>query len=609
MSTRIVMGPVLSFRGVTGGDLPRPLWRVSAMLVVLSGEAPPILERDGQAVPAATLLARTPSGDVYRYDLSVTLDKAERRVAYGVQGAAADVFWPDAPRWSFTVPAKGYAPRLAYFSCNGFSDPKLIKELKAPANGVWKDLLFNHDKRLRPHDYVLDREQQWHEPLSHDKGVQRFHVALAGGDQVYSDAIWTDIPELKAWVELDWGEQIRYKPSATLLGKIKAYYWAQYVSRWTMDAPTQKQPDRHLNAGLGFAVLPTVMMWDDHDIFDGWGSYSARMQKSPLLDAMFRAAREAFWVYQLQMPLAVLPVLVDQNPVGARDPRWAPVNWSAIRQADALSPAFLDGQPGFNHQLDLGELAISVMDLRSERSQQQILGMDSWCAWQRTWEALPPATHWLVMSSVPVAHPKLSLAEKPLTWFASDSVTDSNADDLNDHWAHDRHEDERKRLIRTLVSLGERAACRITLLSGDVHVAAWGVAGRNVLASNGQRVNQLTSSAIVHPSLSGFVQGLFLRLLNSAAQKPQVLDAEHTITMMAFPGSSEPMMPARNWLSLELDEAVRPEFGARRLWASWRTEQPDQFGNHLMAVHPYKAANAPLVPADGPQAALVHRLG
>ena len=601
MSTSIVMGPVLSFRGLTPVSKKQSLWKVTALIIVGRGEAPPALAflADGKAVPAPVLLAQTGAGDAYRYDLSVPLGDAERRVVYGIAGERADVCWPaqSGPgtrplSWSFTVPAWGQSPRMAYFSCNGFSDPKLIKALKVPANAVWQDLLCNHDKAFRPAGYALDREQQWHEGISHDLDVQRFHLVLAGGDQVYMDSIWTALPELNAWVELDEDEQLSFQPSPALVQEIEAYYWEQYALRWSM-VPGDRQRDQadaYLNAGLAFATMPTVMMWDDHDIFDGWGSYSAGKQKCPLLQAMFKAARQAFWVYQLQMPLKLLPTLLDQAPAQAKDPLFQPVDWAAIRQKDAMSLPFLDGQAACNHVLPLGDVALCVMDLRTERSQQQILSLRTWAVWQDEWASLSGAKHVLVMSSVPVAHPKLSLIEGAVTWLASDNTTSGDADDLNDHWSHDRHEDERKRLVRTLVQLGERMKARVTLVSGDVHVAAWGYAERNVLASNGQRVNQFTSTAIVHPSLSGFVQGLFLKYMNAAAAKPQVLDAEHTIHMMTFPGGADPIMPARNWLALELDAQPKPEFEMQpRLWATWRTEQEDGFRNHLAAVHPYKA--------------------
>ena len=613
MSTSIVMGPVLSFRGLVPVSKKSALWKVSALIVVGTKEKPPtlVLPKEAKTVPAPLLLAQTSAGDVYRYDLSVTLGPQERRVVYGVDGEKGDVLWPEAGKsgkaalcWSFSVPALGQVPRMAYFSCNGFSDPKLIKDLKAPAMAVWHDLLCNHDKTLRPKAYELDREQLWHEQVSHHQGVQRFHVALGGGDQVYMDGVWTALQSLNEWVELDASEQVGFVPDKPLKQDIQNYLWEQYALRWSM-VPSDKYKDQasaYLNAGLGFACLPTVMMWDDHDIFDGWGSYSCEKQKCPLMQAMFEAARKAFWVMQLQMPLALLPPLKPVKGVASKDPLYEAIDWAAVRKADALSPAFLDGQPGFSHQLPLGDVALSVMDLRTERSQKQILGQGTWSAWLRTWHSLQGPTHVLIMSSVPVVHPKLGIAEGVLDLTASDSVTSGLADDLNDHWSHDRHEDERKRLVRTLVSLGETLKTRVTLVSGDVHVAAWGFAGRNVLASNGQRVNQFTSTAIVHPGPTGLSGRLFLWYLNQASKSPQVLDSEHTIHMMLFPGTSDHVLPKRNWMALELDAQPRAEFGGKpRLWATWRSEQDGgEFSNHLVAVHPYKPASpgAPLLPVD-----------
>lgn len=43
--------------------------------------------------------------------------------------------------------------------------------------------------------------------------------------------------------------------------------------------------------------------------------------------------------------------------------------------------------------------------------------------------------HLIFLSSVPVAHSKLSLAEGLLDTFGQDHVLDSNADDLKDHWS------------------------------------------------------------------------------------------------------------------------------------------------------------------------------
>jgi phosphodiesterase/alkaline phosphatase D-like protein len=61
------------------------------------------------------------------------------------------------------------------------------------------------------------------------------------------------------------------------------------------------------------ARIPTVMMWDDHDIFDGWGSFSEPMQHSPVFQTLFNHARRAFWVFQLQRAVDDLPNLEERD--------------------------------------------------------------------------------------------------------------------------------------------------------------------------------------------------------------------------------------------------------------------------------------------------------
>ena len=44
--------------------------------------------------------------------------------------------------------------------------------------------------------------------------------------------------------------------------EVTHFYFTHYRQHWS---------SRHLSDAL--ACIPQVMMWDDHDIFDGWGSY------------------------------------------------------------------------------------------------------------------------------------------------------------------------------------------------------------------------------------------------------------------------------------------------------------------------------------------------
>lgn len=586
----LLLGPVLSFRGIGKGDL----WKVTALVGLKAGAVVPDLQVDGKACPAPKELLATNGERYLRYDVSCKVLKNERTVSYGIPGGLT---------WNMTVPGKDFSPRMAYVSCNGFSDPAVMRKIIRTSDAVWEDLLYSHDRKLRREPgagevKLLDKEQLWHEKRIHDKGLQRFHLMLMGGDQIYFDSIWEDITALRQWVALPRKAQLDFKVTKALEREIEAYYLGLYKQRWLpIDRKPWSSATAALDAGAAMASMPTVMMWDDHDIFDGWGSYSCEMQNCQLFQTLFRYARRAFWVFQMQHALEDLPELEDTTPPGfsRQDPMFKPVPWGKVLAKDTLALPLLDSQPGFSSAYSIGAVTIVAADLRTERSRTQVMGSDTWRqikGWMGNLKSGPigpqpnnGCQHLLFMSSVPVVHPKLPLAELFLDKFGQDHVTDSNADDLKDHWSHDDHEGERKRLLEVLSNLARDKKIRVSLVSGDVHVAAWGTAYRKDLPASEtwSQMHQFTSSAVVHPSLMGVTERLFLAWLNSNAKKPQSIDVQYVAEVMTFPGHDTHVMAARNWLALELDLGSAE---GCKLWATWRCETETSFSNHLVAVVP-----------------------
>lgn len=582
----INVGPVLSYRGFKRH--PNGItWNVTALIGVPDTSPTPNLWVEGRPAASPMVLANRDGITILRYDLSVELESQERRVRYSIENQG--------PGWEFSAPAVMLDVRSAYVSCNGFSDPTVMRKLIHKAGAVWNDLVINHDRTLYP-EAVLDKEQAWHVERGFGTVVQRFHVLMMGGDQMYFDSIWDDLPELKEWADMDRSMQLAFAVSEELRLKISKYYFNKYCERWLKPSRGSWSADpQERDSADAMARMPTVMMWDDHDIFDGWGSYSSEMQNCPLAQALFNSAREAFWVYQLQHPLATLVPLKRQIPEIFDSPKFQPIAWTKILAADPLALRLLDNQPGFSSTMELGKVALLVLDLRTERSRTQVLSEHTMMAVDECLSQLSSATtggeihHAVLMSSVPVAHPKLAAAEMLLDSFGCEHVVESSADDLKDHWSHDDHESERKRLVRMLLRTAQEKRIRISIVSGDVHVAAWGNLFRNDAnaSTNWLRIQQFTSSAVLHPAPSGPIEGLFLKMLDTAAARPQLIDTEHRCEMMHFPGHNKYMMAARNWLALEPD-ANHGDAGPR-LWASWRCEGATSYTNHLLAVHPTPA--------------------
>jgi hypothetical protein len=275
-------------------------------------------------------------------------------------------------------------------------------------------------------------------------------------------------------------------------------------------------------------------MWDDHDIFDGWGSYPVKQHECEVYQGIYKVARDCFRVFQLQ-------------------------------SSDALPAAgLLPGQPAFNYAQQVGSYGILALDLRSERTCERVMSDASWMAAYAWLDQLQGCSHLLVMSSIPVVHPEFATLENLLRVLPGQQELE---DDLQDHWTSRTHRQERLRLIHRLLDWAKNKNGRVTILSGDVHVGAVGVieSGRSGAPVNTRVINQLTSSGVVHPA----PQAMALFYLEHVGDRVETVDRDITATMYPFPGTQHRYIGARNFLSLEPDSGP----AARdRLWANWWVE-------------------------------------
>jgi len=500
MATKL--GPVMGFRGAIKG-----VWNVSVLVAVDAKNAPKLTLNTNEAPePKVEKIGTVRAGradlTVWRFDCAIKQSSKELAAKYSVDGE----------EWTFTVPPLNVAPRMAYGSCNGFSSLKLLKSTRDP-HALWRDVLEKH-------------------------AGTPFHLLLLGGDQVYSDGIWEELRPLADWAALKTEEGIECKPSQALVRQIKEYYEELYPRRW-MQTDLRK----------AFATIPTVMMWDDHDIFDGWGSYAKELQECYVYKALFAAARDAFALYQHQ--------------VGAAE----------------RHPLAIPGQDYFSLGFQVGSTAILVPDMRSERREDQVMSPPTWKAVYEWLDQLPDAEkpggakHLFVMSSIPVVYPDFQLLENALGLFPGRQELE---DDLRDHWTSLPHRQERLRLIHRLLAFSEAKQCRVTILSGDVHVGAVGVVRSERSSSTSVAVktmNQLTSSGIVHPAPPGMV----LFFLENVADKISNDDSGVSSQLIEIPGTHYHFLGSRNWLALHPGQEMR-------YWANWHVET-EKFP-YIKVVHP-----------------------
>lgn len=442
------------------------------------------------------------AAEVWVFEIPAQLKASESVASYALSSGEG--------AGSFSVPAKGATPNMAYCSCNGFSDPRIARDLENPVER-WEHLGAQH-REGRP-----------------------FHLLLMGGDQIYSDQMWANVPELEEWSNKWRFQQVRAGFSQTMEARVRQHFFDVYTVNWSRSKMAEM-----------LASIPTVMMWDDHDITDGWGSHPDALQLvnpalrgGGVLPGIFTVAKEFFQVFQLRVAPGSSP-------------------------ETAIAP----GVGNFSSLLVLGSVAILVADLRSERTRNQIVGDATWGRIEQSLKALPAAVkHLLVMSSIPVVYPNGGALNNLAALVPWDPVSDPQ-DDLIDHWSDGRHHSERERFVRMLFAVSQTKSIRVTLLAGDVHVA-----GQSVIESdrvqnvpgNSTVITQLISSGIVHPPSGG---PLALNALNALARIDQEIYRGVTGRMVEFWAGGPMIIPKRNWLSLS-----PLENGSLR--AQWHVESMD----------------------------------
>lgn len=287
------------------------------------------------------------------------------------------------------------------------------------------------------------------------------------------------------------------------------------------------------------ARVPGIFTWDDHDIFDGWGSHAAKDLDSPYFRAVYEAAEKAFVAFQLGGGRHVVP----QEGSGRRH--------------------FLQH---LHFATGDRELDLVLLDLRSARRPDEVLGRAQWADLKRLLariNATPAPTggrHVLVVSSVPVLYLGFGGVERALEKLPLRTYLE---DDLRDQWESPAHRGERAALVMNLLECAEKDRVRVTLLSGDVHVAA---RGRITATRKGAAIEQLISSPIAHPP----VPRPAWALMSMVAERGPFEIAEGVQGELQPISSKGLFLRERNWLSIRFDEAGHNE---GRLWAKWFAEE------------------------------------
>ncbi len=287
----------------------------------------------------------------------------------------------------------------------------------------------------------------------------RVDLLIHCGDQIYADDIW------------QWHEKHHSVPS---LDALTAEYREEYVRLWG------DNPDIR---GV-LASCPSVMMWDDHDIYDGFGSNDDDDQPSArhYLQAAAQAFRDFQGVNNPPLDLAYLKHR-DGTQVSAND------SFFSCFRSHGIGFILLDGRSNRNY------LRSTILGANQFKVLETVL---------EAWRA-DKALRWLyVIVGVPLVHVEVAAALA-----VSEAMGDPAGikDDLRDNWVSPNSREECRRLLTSLFDfMVQRPDMEVTVLGGDVHVGTVGRIWSSIhVLPNGRTPEfyQVTSSGIAHPAPDG----------------------------------------------------------------------------------------------------------
>jgi len=361
--------------------------------------------------------------------------------------------------------------RAAYISCNGEEEGDLERE-SSERNAMWLRLSKEHEDAP-------------------------FNLMLHGGDQLYADEVTKAHPLSEGWPK-HVPDRLDYTQNEELRDALESAFFDRYSTLY-----------RYPEMAWMCARVPSLAMWDDHDICDGWGSMRDHSLDSIVGKTLFSAARKNFLLFQVGATAEDLPgIFLDRT---GRSLTW---------------------------RVDLPGVTLLAPDLRSERRRQRVMGESGWTNLKQTFSEMSDR-RLILLSSVPLLGPRLSIVEKLL------SITprmEKYEDDLRDQWQSQAHREEWKEMLRALVKLQEAQNCDVTVVSGEIHLAT-----RATMKTAKDDIQQLVASGIAHraPSLA------YARVLGALARFGEAPLSSHPIRIRPLPGQAGIYAAERNYLVLE----------------------------------------------------------
>lgn len=353
----VYFGPYLRY---TNMDIERGLWLGSIMLITDAAQPPTIhIHQSTDLSPNPRQLKAHPIQShqrwtFYRYDVDLKMDD---------QGPA---------KWTYAITSHLGCTRYEFLVASRYDNS--WRFVSHSGNDFALNVSANERTRLG------GIQPMWKDVLLKHQECGGFHTQIGLGGQIYADRLWKDVPALRQWTQTSGKENRKTAPWSPRLDEdVTHAYFHYYTSHF--DQPVVRE---------AFAQIPQVCCLDDHDIFDGYGSYPEYMQNSNIFKNIGRIGIEMYLLFQHHTTHEIL------------------------RNVSNDIDLFTITGTGWHFLKFLGPSVVLVSpDTRSERNEKQVLAGPTYQGIFPKVAMLPPSVqHCIWLFPVPVIYPRMEAVEQ-----------------------------------------------------------------------------------------------------------------------------------------------------------------------------------------------------
>ncbi len=256
-------------------------------------------------------------------------------------------------------------------------------------------------------------------------------LIIGTGDQFYSDAGYLE-SSLKNHPLSAWGHTCNNPYPLLDSASFEKHLHNGYTSFYSFS-----------NFRNVFSRLPSINVWDDHEIRDGWGSHGDEYINGKLNDSLkpyYLLARKAFVEHQL----ATGPIKISDN--------------------------LIEENKSLHQELKIKNVQIFAFDLRSNRNicENRVISDSQMKDFKKWSKSVKENSEVLIISSMPLFYKSNLVAEG-----LAKKLVDRGElrDDFNDSWFSEPNVEQRNQIIAELIKMRNRDIKPI-IISGDAHVGA-----------------------------------------------------------------------------------------------------------------------------------------